>query len=93
MRATQSGLRTVGIAIAVALVLLVLFSPFLLFGSTPSLLNLVLLTGSLLGAGLLLRMQQGTTQRVVGTVIAVVAAVSLVLVVGMLVVVLASWGP
>ena len=86
-------MKTVGIAIAVALVVLVLFSPFLLFGSTPSLFNLVLLTGSLLGAGLLLRMQQGTTQRLVGTVLAIVGGISLVLVVGVLVVILASWGP
>jgi len=93
VRVTQSGLKTVGIAIAAALVLFVLFSPFLLFGSTPSLFNLVLLTGSLLGAGLLLRMQQGTTQRLVGTVLAIVGGVSLVVVVAMLVVVLASWGP
>lgn len=93
MPRTWSGLKTVGVAIAVALVLLFLLSPMLFFGESPSPFGLVLLAGSLLGAGLLMRMQGGDRQRMVGTTLAVAGAVSLVLAVGLLVVVLASWGP
>lgn len=85
--------RTVGIAIAAVLILFVLIFPMVLGRSSPSLLDLLLLAGIVLGAGLLMRFRGGAGSRPVGTVLAVVGAVSLVLVVVVLVVVLKSWGP
>lgn len=92
MSETQPRLRTFGIAIAAVGVLLVLLGPILFLGESPSLLSLLFGAASLLGAGLLIRMQGGAA-RTVGTVLVIVGIVSLVLVVGLLVVVLASWGP
>jgi hypothetical protein len=93
MGATRARRRAVGITIAAALLVFVLISPIVLTGSSPSLLNLLLLAGIVLGAGLLTRWRCGAGMRTLGTILAVVGGVSLVLVVGVLVVVLNGWGP
>ncbi len=85
--------RTLGMIFAAVLILVALISPIILLGESPSILNLMLVAGVVLGLGLLIRRQEGTGSRPVGTVLAVVGGVSMVLLVAVLAVVLASWGP
>jgi uncharacterized membrane protein len=93
MSETRGRRRSLGIAIAAVLILFVLISPIILTGSSPSLLSLLLLAGIVLGAGLLVRWRGGAEARTLGTILAVMGGVSLVIVVAVLVVVLNTWGP
>jgi hypothetical protein len=93
MTETRAPRRSVGIAIVAALILVVLISPMVLTGSSPSLLSLLIVAGIVLGAGVLLRWRGDEGARSVGTVLAVVGGVSMLLVVAVLIVVLNSWGP
>ena len=81
------------LVIAAVLILVAVIAPIILLGERPGILNLVLAAGIVLGLGLLIRRQGGTGSRPVGTVVAVVGGVSLVLLVAVLAVLLASWGP
>jgi asparagine N-glycosylation enzyme membrane subunit Stt3 len=95
MRETGRPPRTVGVAIAAGLVLLVallLVGPTLFLGTSPSPFGLLLGAGSLVGAGLLVRLQGTRGPRAVGTILIVVGLVSLVLVVGLFGIALAGWG-
>lgn len=85
--------RTLGTVFAAVLILVALISPIVLLGESPRILNLLLVAGIVLGLGLLIRRQDGTASRPVGTVLAFGGGVSLVLLVAVLAVLLASWGP
>ena len=91
MEATRP--RTASIVIAAVLILGALIAPIVFLGESPGLMNLVLVAGIVLGLGLLIRPRGGSGSRSVGTVVAVVGGVSLVLVVAAMIVVLNSWGP
>jgi hypothetical protein len=84
--------RTVGIAIAALLVLLVVLSPTLLFGQSLSAFGLLLVGASLLGVGLFLRGRGGTDTRMLGTILIIIGIGSLALVVGLMALLLAGWG-
>jgi hypothetical protein len=81
------------IVIAAVLILGALIAPIMFLGESPGLLNLVLVAGIVLGLGLLIRRRGGSGWRSVGTVLAVVGGVSLVIVFAVMIVVLNSWGP
>jgi drug/metabolite transporter (DMT)-like permease len=85
--------RSLGMVIAAVLILVALIAPIILLGESPGILNLVLVAGIVLGLGLLIRREDGSGSRPVGTVLALVGGVSLVLLVALLAVLLASWGP
>jgi drug/metabolite transporter (DMT)-like permease len=89
----QTRPRTLGMVFAAVLILVALISPIILLGESPGTLNLLLVAGIVLGLGLLIRRQDGTGSRPVGTVLAVVGGVSLVVLVALLAVLLSSWGP
>ena len=76
-------LSTVGVAIAALLVLLVGVSPALLQGESLSAFNLVLLAGSVLGIGLLLRWAVGGAGRTLGSILITIGVVSLVFAIGL----------
>ena len=92
MSQTRSRPWSVGIAIAVVLLPLLLIAPPLLFGESLSPFGLLLIAGSLLGSGLLMRLQANVRLRAAGTVLAVVGIVSIVLAVGLLALALGRWG-
>jgi hypothetical protein len=84
--------RTVVIAIAALLVVLVVLSPTLLFGQSLSAFGLLLVGASLLGVGLVLRWRGGTDARMLGTILLIIGVVTLALVVGLMALLLAGWG-
>ena len=87
MSQTRSRPWSVGIAIAVVLLPLLLIAPPLLFGESLSPFGLLLIAGSLLGSGLLMRLRADAALHSVGTFLVVVgivvlAVASLVLAIG-----------
>jgi hypothetical protein len=93
MAAMETRPRSLGMVIAAVLILVALVAPIILLGESPGILNLMLVAGIVLGLGLLIRRQDGSASRPVGTALAIVGGVSLVLLVAFLAVLLASWGP
>jgi drug/metabolite transporter (DMT)-like permease len=90
MNQTGSRRRTVGIAIGAVLLVFFLLGPTLLFGESLSAFGLLLLAGSLLGLGLLIRLRADAALHPVGTVLVVVGIV--VLAVASLVLAIGVWG-
>jgi hypothetical protein len=90
MNQTESRRWTVGIAIAAAVLLFFLLAPPVLLGESFSPLSLLLLAGSLLGSGLLMRLRAGAALHTLGTVLVVVGIV--VLAVGSLALAIGVWG-
>jgi hypothetical protein len=92
MREARPRQRTVPVAIATLLVLLVVLSPTLLFGQSPSAFGLLLVGASLLAVGLLLRWRGGAVACMLGTIFIIIGAVILALVVALMVLLLAGLG-
>ena len=86
----RSPLRTVVIAFVALLILVAAFSPTLVFGSGLSAFSLLLTAASLLGAGLLLRRTTGADARTLGSFLAIIGGVLLVLFAGLTVLLLAG---
>jgi hypothetical protein len=74
------------------MVLLVALLPTLLFGQSLSAFSLVLIGGSLLAFGLLVRRGLGPGARTLGTILVTTGALILALAVGLTVLLLAGWG-
>jgi hypothetical protein len=91
MKEARPRLRTVGVAIAALLVLLVALSPTLLFGQSLSAFGLVLTGASLLIGGLLLRWGGGANARTLGTILVIIGVVVLAFAVGLMALLLAGW--
>jgi hypothetical protein len=83
VRAGWPRLRTVGVAIAVLLVLLAGVSPALLQGESLSAFNLLLLAGSVLGIGLLLRWAVGGAAGSLASILIIIGVVSVVFAIGL----------
>jgi hypothetical protein len=83
-------LRTVGIAIVALVILVVAFSPTLVFGSGLSAFSLLLTAASLLGTGLLLRRTTRADARTLGSFLAIIGGVLLALSAGLTVLLLAG---
>jgi hypothetical protein len=77
MREARSRLRTLAAVIAALLVLLVALTPTLLFGEPLSALGLILIGGSLLGAGLLVRLGRDGGAWALGTSLVIIGGVIL----------------
>jgi len=85
-------LGTIGAVIAAVLVLLVAFSPTLLFGQSPSAFGLIVTGAGVLGVGLLVRWAGGAGRRTLGTTLVAIGAVIVFLALGLLALLLAGWG-
>jgi drug/metabolite transporter (DMT)-like permease len=92
MRAGRVELRTAGAAIAALLVLIVVLSPVLLGGETPSSFELLVLALGVLGLGLLLRWRGTAHARTLGSALVMLGVVSLAIVVGLIWLLLEGWG-
>lgn len=92
MREARTRLRTVGAVIAALLLLLVAFSPTLLFGQSLSAFGLDLMGANLLGVGVLVRWGGGAGARTLGTILVITGAVILGVGIGLTALVLAGWG-
>jgi hypothetical protein len=95
MREDRPRLRIVGAAAAALLLMLVALSPTLLFGESLSAFGLILIGGSLLSVGALLRWAGGAYGRTLGTILVIVGGVILALGVALLALLLAGrgWAP
>ena len=83
-------MRTVGAVVAAVALLLVVLAPPVLFGQSLGATGLVLTGAGVLGAGLLLRWTGST--RMVGTALAIVGALTLVVGIGYAALVFMGWG-
>lgn len=92
MSEPRQRLRSVGITIAALLILFVALSPTLLFGEPLSAFGLILMGGSLLLLGVLLRWRGGSNARTLGTILAVIGAVVLTSGLGLMALLLAGYG-
>jgi hypothetical protein len=92
MSEDRSRIRMVGAIIAALLLLLVALSPMLLFGRSFSGIDLIVMGGSLLGVGLLLRWAGGANARTPGTIVMIIGVGLLGLGVGLIALLLAGWG-
>jgi len=92
MKEARPRQRTVGVAIAALLVLLVVLSPTLLFGQSLSAFGLLLVGASLLGVGLFLRWRGGADARMLGTILLIIGVVILAFLVGLMALLLAGLG-
>jgi hypothetical protein len=95
MREARPRLRMVGAIIGALLILLVGLSPTLLFGEPLTAFGLILLGGSLLIGGMLLRWADGANARTLGTMLLIMGAVLLASGVGLMAALIAGlgWGP
>lgn len=94
MSEARPRLRTVGTAIAALLLVLVALVPTLLFGESLSAGGLILLGGSLLVLGVLLRWGSGANAATLGTILVFLGVMLLAFGVGLLALLLAGgrWG-
>jgi hypothetical protein len=92
MREARPGLRMVGATTAALLVLLIALAPTLLFGQAMSASGLILTGGSLVGVGLIVRWAGGANARTPGTIVVIIGVVLFALGVGLMALLLASWG-
>jgi hypothetical protein len=83
----------VGLAILALLVLLVAVSPTILQGESLSPISLLLLAGTVLGVGLLLRWGNGGGAHPLGSMLIVIGVVSLVIAIGLTVFVVLTCCP
>jgi len=89
---SQTGSRrwSIGVGVAALLLLIVLLAPPLLLGDSFSPFRLLLIGGSLLGSGLLMRVRAEAALHTVATILVVIGIVSSA--VGLLALALGVWG-
>lgn len=92
MSEPRQRLRSVGVTVAALLLLFVALSPTLLFGESISAFGLILMGGSLLLLGVVLRWGGGANARTLGTILAVIGVVTLAFGGGLLAILLAGYG-
>jgi hypothetical protein len=89
----RTGLGTAGAVIAAVLVLLVALSPTLLLGQSLSAFGLILTGAGVLGVGLLVRWGGGGGRRRLGTILAGIGTVILILALGLTAIFLLGGNP